>query len=146
MPPTVHVVPVLSDNYAFLIEGAGGGVLIDPGEAGPCLAAIDRAGCRLTHILITHYEADHVAGIDAVVREHSPCVIGPAPTCGYAMDRICLPGDRIEAGGVVLRVIDTPGHYVPHVAYHEERAGWLFSGDCLSGAGCGRVRDQAYTA
>ena len=41
-------VPVLSDNYAWLVHDAGETVVIDPGEAAPVLAAAAARGCR-TH-------------------------------------------------------------------------------------------------
>lgn len=38
-------------------------------------------------------------------------------------------GDSIDLGGRTLRAIHTPGHSVGHVAYFDEAAGLLFSGD-----------------
>jgi hydroxyacylglutathione hydrolase len=56
-------------------------------------------------------------------------------------------GDRVEVPGLALTltVLDVPGHTLGHIAY--VRAGvdatpdacWLFPGDTLFGAGCGRL-------
>jgi hydroxyacylglutathione hydrolase len=60
---TVQAVPLLSDNYAWLLRDSGGPVaIVDPGEAAPAAAAIDSAGGRLDIILLTHHHGDHIAG------------------------------------------------------------------------------------
>src|SRR5207245_8763016 len=41
----------------------------------------------------------------------------------------------VEAGGVRLRSIRTPGHATDHVAFFEEDAGALFTGDAVLGRG-----------
>jgi hydroxyacylglutathione hydrolase len=52
-------------------------------------------------------------------------------------------GDRVEVPGVDLSlvVLDVPGHTLGHIAYVRETPGehWLFCGDTLFGAGCGRL-------
>ncbi len=38
-----------------------------------------------------------------------------------------------------LSVLDVPGHTRGHIAYYSARQQWLFCGDTLFGAGCGRL-------
>jgi len=48
-------------------------------------------------------------------------------------------GDRLDLGGVVLRVYETPGHCTEHIALLDETNGNLFAGDALGlrlGPGC----------
>ncbi|MBX6323046.1 MAG: hydroxyacylglutathione hydrolase, partial [Rhodospirillaceae bacterium] len=59
----IRLVPLLKDNYAYLIHEPQAGVtgIVDPSEAEPVLAAADRAGWRLTHILNTHLSHKHIS-------------------------------------------------------------------------------------
>jgi hydroxyacylglutathione hydrolase len=36
-------------------------------------------------------------------------------------------------------VLDVPGHTLGHIAYHQAQQHWLFCGDTLFAAGCGRL-------
>ena len=78
MPITAHAVPILSDNYAWLLKDAATGAtaIVDPADASACSAAIDAAGGRLDLILITHHHDDHIAGVDAVRDRYKACVVG----------------------------------------------------------------------
>jgi len=140
---SVQVIPALEDNYAYLIHSREQALLIDPGEAEPCLKLLDRLGLQLTHILITHYDHDHIDGLDALTRKYNPCIIGPVPA-SVTLYQPCRGGEQLNVCGLNFQVIDTPGHARPHVVYFEATRRWLFSGDCLFGAGCGRVMGNAY--
>jgi glyoxylase-like metal-dependent hydrolase (beta-lactamase superfamily II) len=54
----------------------------------------------------------------------------------YAEERIRInrelgDGDTIECGGYDLTAVSTPGHADPHLAFHHEPSGTLFSGDLV---------------
>jgi len=68
MAVTAEAVPILSDNYAWLLrEGTSGAVaIVDPADAKACIAALDKAGGKLDLILLTHHHSDHIAGADEV--------------------------------------------------------------------------------
>jgi len=140
---SVQIIPALEDNYSYLIHSAEKALLIDPCEAGPCLRLLDKLDLELSHILVTHYDYDHIGGLDVLTRTYHPCVTGPVPA-SVTIDQPCRGGDRLNVCGLTFQVIDTPGHAQPHVVYYEENYHWLFSGDCLFGAGCGRVTGNAY--
>ena len=53
----VSLIPALSDNYIFLIEGKNITVVVDPSEAEPVYKALGDK--KLTHILNTHHHMDH---------------------------------------------------------------------------------------
>ena len=54
--PHVDVVPVLRDNYSYLLHLNDRDVaVVDPGEASPILKRLEQSGKRLTHILNTHH-------------------------------------------------------------------------------------------
>jgi glyoxylase-like metal-dependent hydrolase (beta-lactamase superfamily II) len=60
----VVAVPVLTDNYVWLIHNAESGetAAVDPSVADPVLDALAAKGWRLTQILNTHWHPDHTGG------------------------------------------------------------------------------------
>ena len=70
----MQVVPLhaFSDNYVYaLVDGAGRrAAVVDPGDAAPVLALLERDGLALEAILLTHHHGDHVGGVDALRRRH----------------------------------------------------------------------------
>ena len=147
MPITARPVPILSDNYAWLLTDAATGVtaIVDPADAAACIRAIEAEGGRLDMILITHHHDDHIAGVDQVrSRFHVP-VVGAAADARRlpTLDQAVREGDTVTLGETALQVIDTPGHTVGHIAYYApgdaEHAPVLVSADTLFSLGCGRL-------
>ena len=142
MTVTAQPVPILKDNYAWLLKDSetGATAIVDPADAKPCIAAIEAAGGRLDAIILTHHHADHTAGTDEV-RAHFKC-----PVIGAAADAHRLPkldiavkeGDTVALGNAKGRVIDTPGHTVGQVNYFFPEGPILLGGDTLFSLGCGR--------
>src|SRR5688500_14778389 len=132
-------VPVLVDNYAYLLVDGDAAVVVDPSEAGPVLDALgDR---RLVAIWLTHHHHDHVGGVEEIADARGPVdVVGSRhdaakqriPRQPVAVDA----GDRLPFGDT--RVLAIPGHTLGAVAY-VTADGNAFTGDTLFGAGCGRV-------
>ena len=143
MPLSARSIPILSDNYAWLLtdQASGGAAIVDPADARACIAAIEDAGGRLDMILITHHHDDHIAGVDAV-RARFGCKVAGAAADAHRLPKLDIElreGDAVELGQSSLRVIDTPGHTVGHIAYYAERGGILISADTLFSLGCGRL-------
>ncbi len=143
MTLSAHAVPLLSDNYAWLLrdEATGMTAFVDPADADACIAAIDAAGGRLDMILLTHHHGDHVAGTDAVRARYGCPVIGAAADARRLprLDRAVAEGDTVALGESSLRVIDTPGHTVGHIAFFGGDNNVLICGDTLFSLGCGRL-------
>ena len=57
-------IPVLSDNYIFLILDLDRQIaaVVDPAEAAPVLAELARHQVQLVAIFNTHHHSDHVGG------------------------------------------------------------------------------------
>ena len=136
-------VPILADNYAWLVKeiGSGAMALVDPADAKACIAAVERAGGRLDLILLTHHHADHVAGTDEVRARFGCPVVGAAADVRRLpkLDQAVREGDQVTLGAVQAEVIDTPGHTRGHIAYHFADGGVLLCGDTLFSLGCGRL-------
>jgi hydroxyacylglutathione hydrolase len=144
MAVTAQSVPILKDNYAWLLKDTetGATAIVDPAEGPPIIAALEKAGGRLDLILLTHHHGDHIADTD-VVRAKFPGV----KVVGAAADAHRLPkldqqvkeGDTVKLGNAEARVIDTPGHTRGQINYFFPGGPILLSGDTLFSLGCGRL-------
>jgi hydroxyacylglutathione hydrolase len=118
-------------------------VVVDPGEAAPVLAYLEREALQLAGILITHHHADHVGGIGALTARHPAPVFGPARESIPGRTRAVAEGDVIALpeAGLELSVLDVPGHTSGQVAYVGRCDGnaITFTGDTLFTCGCGRI-------
>ena len=134
--------PAFEDNYLWLLHDGARALVVDPGDAQPVQAALDRLGLQLQGILVTHHHGDHTGGV-AALRAATD-----APVYGPARERIPEPFEPLRGGqgvtvlGVDWQVIDVPGHTAGHIAYFTvdvDGAPLLFCGDTLFSGGCGRL-------
>jgi len=106
-------------------------------------AALAAHDLRLTAILLTHHHADHIGGVPALLAEWDVPVFGPKNDGIDLVTHPLMQGDHITVPGIglALDVLDVPGHTLGHIAYvrRDADAHWLFCGDTLFGAGCGRL-------
>jgi hydroxyacylglutathione hydrolase len=140
-PLPVQLIPVLQDNYVFVLQRAGRAVVVDPAVAEPVIAELERQGLELVAILHTHHHSDHIGGTPAL-RRRWPQAAVIAPAC--EADRIpqtqgVHDGERLTLLGQPVDVLAVPGHTRGHVAYHLPESGHLFCGDTLFAGGCGRL-------
>jgi hydroxyacylglutathione hydrolase len=134
--------PAFQDNYLWVLHDGRRALVVDPGDAQPVLACLQRDGLQLEAILVTHHHPDHIGGVDTLRDATGAKVYGPA------RERIPEPLTRLSGGDVVtvlglrFEVIDVPGHTAGHIAYYcsqMDGAPLLFCGDTLFSGGCGRL-------
>lgn len=142
-------IPVLSDNYIFLLHDVNSNevAVVDPAEAKPVLAEIDKLGANLVAIFNTHHHFDHVGGNKALLEQYPDAVVyggvkdkGRIPRQQVFLDE----GDTVEFAHRKAQVYFVPGHTYAHIAYYfppVDAGGWgeLFCGDTLFAGGCGRL-------
>ncbi|MFA7557821.1 MAG: hydroxyacylglutathione hydrolase [Hydrogenophaga sp.] len=135
----IDCIPAFDDNYVWALHTAPGRVaLVDPGDADPVIAYLERTGLTPEAILITHHHGDHTGGVAELVARWPVAVYGPARKRFDDLNRPVREGERVALGSdLLLDILDTPGHTRDHVCY--VGAGTLFCGDTLFTAGCGRL-------
>lgn len=143
MPLEIIRIPVLSDNYVWLVHDPESGetAAVDPAVAQPVLAEAAARGWAITQIWNTHWHPDHTGG-NAAIKEATGCTItGPAAEAERipTLDRMVKEGDSVALGGVIAHVIDVPAHTAGHIAFHLPAEAAAFVGDTLFAMGCGRL-------
>ncbi len=139
----IHQFPCLDDNYGVLIHESTSGqtASIDTPDADFIEDALKAKGWALTHIFTTHHHADHTGGHMELKGRHNCEIIGPRAEADKipGLDRPVGEGDTFRFGGIEVRVLDTPGHTLGHIAYWLPELKVAFVGDTLFALGCGRV-------
>lgn len=139
----IERVHCLSDNYAWLLHEPQQGVtaVVDPSECAPVVAALERKGWKLTHILNTHHHWDHTGGNEELKAKYGVTIVGPAADAARIpeIDVELKDGDRYQLGAAESECFDTPGHTRGHVTFHFPASKALFPGDTLFSLGCGRL-------
>ncbi len=148
--------PLYANCYIIADEDSSAAAIIDPGGEGPrILAEVETRGLTVTHILHTHGHLDHTSA-DAYLQEATgaPLCIHPAdadlirnPSPEWMAfmelpppvepDILYEEGDTVELGGLVLRVLHTPGHTPGSVCLCCDE--YVFAGDTIFAGSVGRT-------
>ncbi|HKA14121.1 MAG TPA: MBL fold metallo-hydrolase [Myxococcota bacterium] len=120
-------------------------ILLDTGQGVPAYlpvlaSALERAGCRIQEIVLTHGHPDHIGGAADVIGEYGPLRISKHPHARFdaVFSGAIAPigdGERVHTEGATLRAIHTPGHAEDHLCFELEEEHAIFSGDNVLGVG-----------
>jgi hydroxyacylglutathione hydrolase len=106
-------------SYLLGCKTAGVMAVVDPHEdvVAEYLALADAQGARITAVLETHVQADHVSGLPALVARTGATAYVP-DGAGVEFDHHPLAdGNVVRLGNVEIQAIATPGHAAAHHAY-----------------------------
>lgn len=165
--PTPLGIPAFKDNYIWLISNQERtqAWVVDPGAAQPVIAACKKHNLQLQGILLTHHHQDHQGGVQELLDKVKPAnqetnaqeknnpdlktatlpVYGPDDgDCKINIAASIEQPIVLFAGELELQVLRVPGHTLDHIAFYAKKPGWLFCGDTLFSAGCGRVFEGSH--
>ncbi len=153
----VTVGPLEVNCYVLHDTGSREAIVVDPGdEPERILDLLKPDGLRVTHIVCTHTHFDHVGAIPElkeatkariVIHESESEIYEAARDMaafwGYDVDPLPPPdafvseGDEIKAGGLVFRILHTPGHSPGGICLYGN--GVVVTGDTLFAGSVGRT-------
>ena len=137
---SITPIPAFNDNYIWLITGKDQlyGVIVDPGDAAPVFAALEKSKIIPVAVLITHHHRDHSGGIPALTAQYALQIYGSEQAATQGLTILVNDGHTINLPiGLSFEVMSIPGHTRDHLAYYGH--GMLFCGDTLFASGCGRL-------
>jgi hydroxyacylglutathione hydrolase len=149
MAAEIRLFPCLTDNFGYLIHDPAtkATAAVDAPEAAPIIKALEREGWTLTDILVTHHHGDHVGGVAELKRKYGCRVVAPHDKSAAIanVDLRVSQGDVVKVGGLLARVLETPGHTLDHISYVFDNDKTVFAADTLFSIGCGRVFEGNYS-
>lgn len=147
----VHVVPILSDNFSYLIHDKPNKVatLVDPAEPRALISLSKNLDARITTSLTTHHHWDHAGG-NAELASLVPGVeiVGSAYETAEAVTLRLNSGatHNIKDSSLVVSALRTPCHTNGHLCFTtdtDRKA--VFTGDTLFVGGCGKFFEGSAT-
>lgn len=124
-----------TNTWVLRATGADASVIVDPGESGEGhLEHVLAAASNVALVLVTHGHFDHSqAGAAAHARTGAPVrALDPRHCHGGAP---LADGEVIEAGGLTLRVMATPGHTADSLCFLVGDGEAVLTGDTILGRG-----------
>ena len=109
MPLDIRQIPILTDNYIYLVHEpeSGATAVVDPAGVTPVVEEARRNGWAITHILNTHHHLDHVGG-NIELKWLTKCmIVGPDVDASRipAIDIRVKDGDRFQFGNPTTNVV-----------------------------------------
>ena len=123
---------------SYVVAAKGDAAVIDPSvETDVYLDLLSKRSWRLTSVLETHVQADHLSRARALAEATGAGLHLPAQDRVSFAFQPLQEGSTHKVGGAMLRTLFTPGHTPESCSYLlDEKA--LFTGDTLFLAGVGR--------
>lgn len=137
-------IPAFKDNYIWIIvdEENKTVICIDPGDANPVINFINVQSLELIAVILTHHHNDHIGGV-AELLDAFPTILvyGPEDPRIPHLTHVINSQTELALLSCHFQILETPGHTSTHISLYEPYYEWLFCGDTLFSAGCGRVFD-----
>jgi hydroxyacylglutathione hydrolase len=135
----------LSNAYLIADEVGGHGVLMDGnGEIEPLLRRVERDNITITHVVLTHEDADHIVGVEQLRERFDVPLVASSTSAAqlsFNADETIEDGESFQSGELEFRAIATPGHTPGHLAYLVNGTD-CFTADCLFKGTVGGTRGR----
>jgi len=144
---TLRVGPIRTNCYLVEDEKSKECLIIDPGDnAKEIIGAIEKDRLQPTVIVITHGHWDHVGANKKLKAKYGlPIMMNEADLFGLkitdspAPDHSLKENDAVKAGGLIFKVLQSPGHSPGGIALYSKEEKVVFTGDTLFKETYGRV-------
>ncbi len=128
-----------TNTYVLAEPGSSAAVVVDPGpdDAVHLDRVMDDLGAHGQHaavVLLTHGHPDHAEGAATFARR-AGCGVRAVDPAHRSGDEGLVAGDRIGVGGLVVEVMDTPGHTADSASLVLRDEPALLTGDTVLGRG-----------
>ncbi len=140
MTLSVKLIPILDDNYAYILKSENEIAIVDPGQAQPIIDYCEKNNLTPHYIFNTHHHWDHTDGNEELAQKYSLKIIAPLSEKQKiaSIDMGLKDGSIFKFGDTSFKAIETKGHTQGHLCFWFENEKILFSGDMIFGLGCGR--------
>lgn len=146
------------NSYIFGADDSKTCCVVDPGDAKLLQHELERLSLQCTHILLTHAHFDHIWGLSALKKQtgalvcvhedDAPMLVNARlnmsvmvgrPVNDTPADVILHDNGVLEAAGLSIRVLHTPGHSPGGVCYVIDSEKIAFVGDTIFLESVGRT-------
>lgn len=136
----IESIKVLKDNYVWAIINNNDIYIVDVGEATPIINYIEKNNLNLCGILITHNHVDHIGELDELLKKYqnNNLKVFGSKEVAEIVNTVVQEDDSFNIFDKNVKVIKSAGHTAEHISYLLDNK-YLFCGDALFMAGCGRV-------
>lgn len=139
----IYPLKAFTDNYIWVITKENKAIIVDPGQSLPVTNFLQANNLELEAILLTHNHSDHTSGV-LELQSFTDKIFGPKE-CANFCSNIVKEANDFKLLGINIKVLETTGHSAEHISYLIEN-NFLFCGDSLFSAGCGRVFTKDFNA
>ena len=140
----VHVVPILADNFSYLLHDKENktAAVIDPAEPNKLLSVARNLDARITTAVTTHHHWDHAGGnLELASLVPGITIIGSAYETADGVTSPMQTGEtlNVKDTSLSIKALHTPCHTQGHLCFltNTTRKA-VFTGDTLFIAGCGK--------
>jgi glyoxylase-like metal-dependent hydrolase (beta-lactamase superfamily II) len=124
-----------TNSWVLRAPDAGSSIVVDPGQGDDAhLAALLAAAGPIDLVLLTHGHVDHSGAAAAVHEATGARVRAIDPQYCHGADAL-TDGESIEAAGVRVRVLATPGHTADSASFLLGAEDAVLTGDTILGRG-----------
>ncbi|QBI51969.1 MBL fold metallo-hydrolase [Streptomonospora litoralis] len=139
-----------TNTWVLREPGARDVVVIDPGPHDErhlerVARTVQEQGSQVVAALLSHHHPDHSEGARYFAELTGAPVRAVEPGLRIGGDGLA-DGDVVEAGGLELRVVATPGHTADSVSFYLPADDVVLTGDTVLGSGTTMIADDGLSA
>ncbi len=128
-----------TNTYVLGEPGSGAVIVLDPGPDDPghrerVEQVVAERDAEVAGIVVTHHHVDHAEAAVAWAARYGCRVVASTEQIAGRDGRVVADADAVDAGGLRLQVVATPGHTRDHIAVRMDD-GTLLTGDHVLGRG-----------